>query len=95
MPIKSFAHKGAEDVFYAGRSRRIGVQYSRRMKIALDALDAATCAADLRGSYGFHSLSGRLSGWYAMSISANWRLIFRFTNGDAGDVIDVNFVDYH
>ena len=95
MAIKRFAHKGVEDVFCTGRSRRIGAAYLKRMKLILDAVDAATCIADLQGAKGFHTLGGDRAGTYAMSVSGNWRLTFRFENGDTGDVVDVDFEDYH
>jgi proteic killer suppression protein len=95
MAIKSFSHKGVEEVFYTGRSRRIGTEFRKRMSLILDAIDGATCVADLRGARGFHALTGDRSGTYAMSVSGNWRLTFRFEHGDSGDVLDVDFEDYH
>lgn len=95
MAIKSFSHKGAEEVFYTGRSRRIGAEFRKRMSLILDAIDSATCVADLRGARGFHALTGDRSGTYAISVSGNWRLTFRFVHGDSGDVLDVDFEDYH
>ena len=95
MAIKTFAHKGAEEVFYSGRSRRVGAEFRKRMSLILDAIDGATCVADLRGARGFHALTGDRSGTYAMSVSGNWRLTFRFEHGDSGDVLDVDFEDYH
>jgi len=95
MAIKSFSHKGAEEVFYSGRSRRIGAEFHKRMSLILDAIDGATCVADLRGARGFHALTGDRSGAYAMWVSGNRRLTFRFEHGDSGDVLDVDFEDYH
>ena len=43
-------------------------------------------------TFRLHSLKGELKGSYAVSVRANWRIIFRFENGDA---FDVDFVDYH
>jgi plasmid maintenance system killer protein len=52
MSIKSCAHKGAEEVFCTGRSRRIGPEFHKRMSLILDAIDSATCVRDLRGARG-------------------------------------------
>jgi toxin HigB-1 len=93
MSIESFAHKGVEEVFCTGRSRRIGSEFHKRMSLILDAIDGATCVGDLHGARGFHALTGDRSGSFAMSISGNWRLTFRFENGDKGDVLDIDF--YH
>lgn len=95
MSIKSFAHKGVEEVFRAGQSRRIGSDFHRRMSLILDAMEGATCVGDLRGARGFHALVGDRSGTFAMSVSGNWRLTFRFDHGDEGDILDVDFEDYH
>ena len=40
----------------------------------------------------FHQLTKDLAGFYSVSVSGNWRLIFRFEKTDA---MDVNYVDYH
>lgn len=39
-----------------------------------------------------HQLKGDLAGFYAVSVSGNWRVIFRFEDGQA---IDVDLIDYH
>jgi len=95
MSIKSFAHRGVEELFEIGRSRRIGTDYRRRMLLILDALNAATGVDDLRNARGFHALTGDRAGSFAMSVSGNWRLTFRFEQGDKGDILDVDFEDYH
>jgi toxin HigB-1 len=95
MAIKSFAHKGVEEVFHTGHSRRIGPEFHQRMSLILDALDGATEAKDLRGARGFHVLQGARSGTFAMAVSGNWRLTFRFEHGEVGEILDVDFEDYH
>jgi proteic killer suppression protein len=65
------------------------------MSLILDAIDGATCVGDLRGARGFHPLRGDRAGSFAVSVSGNWRLTFRFERGDEGDVLDVDFEDYH
>lgn len=95
MSIKSFANRGVEEVFSTGRSRRIGSEFHKRMGLILDAMDGATCAGDLRGARGFHALVGDRAGSFAVSVSGNWRLTFRFEHGQEGDIVDVDFEDYH
>jgi proteic killer suppression protein len=94
MSIETFAHKGVQEIFLTGRSRRIGAEFHKRMSLILDAIDGATCASDLRAAHGFHPLTGDRSGSFAMSVSGNRRLTFRFEHGDRGDVLDVDFEDY-
>lgn len=45
-----------------------------------------------RREYGLHRLTGDRSGLWAVTVSANWRIVFRFEDGD---VYDVNLIDYH
>lgn len=42
--------------------------------------------------FRLHALSGSLRGHYAVRVSANWRVTFRFEDGDA---VDVDYTDYH
>jgi len=95
MSIKRFTHKGVEEVFCTGRSRNIGAEFHKRMSLLLDAIDGAAGASDLRGARGFHVLRADRSGTFAMWVSGNRRLTFRFEHGDEGDVLDVDFEDYH
>ena len=97
MSIKGngFINKGVEEVFLTGRSRHIGAEFHKRMGLILDAIDGATSVADLAGARGFHALQGPRAGTFAMKVSGNRRLTFRFEHGDKGDVLDVNFEDYH
>lgn len=56
-------------------------------------LDVAVVPADLNlPGYGLHPLKGKLKNFWALKVSGNWRIIFRFKDGDA---FDVNLIDYH
>ena len=72
-------------------------RYSRLGAVALpvDALDGATGVVDLRGIRGFHAVEGDRVGTFAMLVSGNMRLTFRFERGATGNVLDVDFEDYH
>jgi len=95
MSIKTFAHKGLREVFETGKSKKIGAGYLKRIEIILSALDGATALGDLRNAHGFHALKGGRAGEYAMRVSGNMRITFRFEQGDTGDIIDADFEDYH
>jgi toxin HigB-1 len=95
MALRTFAHKGVEEIFITSSSRRIGPEFHRRIALMLDAIDAATGPADLRGAHGFHALRGDRAGSFAMAVSGNHRLTFRFEHGTNGEVLDVDFEDYH
>jgi toxin HigB-1 len=65
----------------------------RRRRI-LVALDTASLVSELRRFPGWrlHELTGELGGHWSISVSANWRVVFRF---DAGDASEVTLIDYH
>lgn len=91
--IRSFRHKGLARYFTKDDHRGIDAQHEARIRRILDRLDAAVRPDDMNlPGYGFHPLKGTLRGAFAVSVSGNWRITFRFDDGDA---IDVNLEDYH
>lgn len=58
----------------------------------MDALEEADAPGNLRGASGLHRLGGDLDGFWAVKVSRNWRIWFRF---EGGDVWDVTLDDYH
>ena len=91
--IRSFKHKGLERYFTKSDQRGILAQSAARIERMLDRLDASAAPADMDvPGYRFHPLKGARAGEYAVSVSGNWRIVFRF---DGEDAIDVNFEDYH
>ncbi|MEK7705621.1 MAG: type II toxin-antitoxin system RelE/ParE family toxin [Myxococcota bacterium] len=91
--LKSFVHKGLEDLFYDGSKRGVQPQHAAKLTLILDRLDAAGSVGDMDfpGS-GLHPLKGKLKGLWAVKVSGNWRVIFRFEGGNA---YEVSYVDYH
>ena len=64
-----------------------------RIAVALADLDSANRPTDLdMPAYRLHRLKGRMKDYWSISISGNWRITFRFREGD---VYDVDLVDYH
>ncbi|MDX1588303.1 MAG: type II toxin-antitoxin system RelE/ParE family toxin [Oleiphilaceae bacterium] len=64
-----------------------------RLRDRLTVLDAATCLDDIAVSnWGLHPLTGKLRGHYAIKVSGNWRLYFRFRDGN---VSLLDYGDYH
>jgi proteic killer suppression protein len=65
----------------------------RKIRQILAALHAAETIEALRlPTFGLHPLKGDLRGFWAVTVRANWRIIFQFENGKASDV---DLVDYH
>ena len=64
-----------------------------RIRIILAALDAANAIDAMnRPSFPLHPLKGDWKGYWAVTVRANWRIVFRFEEGSA---FDVDLVDYH
>lgn len=91
--IVTFRHKGLENFFYDGATRGIQVKHARRLKLILDVLDAATKVQDVGfpGSQ-LHPLEPKSAQRWAVSVSGNWRVTFRFVDEKA---YEVNYEDYH
>ena len=64
-----------------------------RLRLILAQLNAATGPGDMAlPGLRLHPLKGNLRGWYAVTVSGNWRVVFRFEGSDAADV---DYLDYH
>lgn len=92
--IKSFADKQTKELFLTGKSRRLQPDLVRRAIRRLEYIDLATCMNDLKAppSNRLHALIGDREGQYSISINDQWRICFRFTEGDA---YNVGITDYH
>jgi proteic killer suppression protein len=95
--IASFSDAATEALYHGGRASRfrsIPPQVRDAALRKLDVLDAAVQLDELKRPPGNHleALTGNLSGFYSIRINRQWRLIFRWRNGDA---FDVAIADYH
>ena len=91
--IKSFRHKGLENFFTTGSKRGIKPEQAIRLKQILFRLQFAEKIEDMGfpGS-GLHPLKGKMQRHWAVRVSGNWRIIFRF---EGGHVLEVDYGDYH
>ncbi|MFL9825321.1 type II toxin-antitoxin system RelE/ParE family toxin [Rhodoplanes sp. SY1] len=91
--IESFRHKGLKKLYEDDDRSRLPPELVERIRDILAALDAATTIEGLdRPSLRLHPLKGKLKGFWAVTVRANWRIVFRFRDGTA---YDVDFLDYH
>lgn len=91
--IKSFRHKGLGRFFESGDHSRINAQHAAKLARILDRLDASVSSRDLNlPGYHLHQLSGKEKGTWSVWVTGNWRVTFRF---EEGDVVDVDYRDYH
>ena len=91
--IKSFKHKGLQKFFETGSKAGIQAAHAARLSVQLGLLNEITDIKqmDMPG-WRLHSLSGNLKNHWSITVNGNWRLTFKFENGDA-EVVD--YQDYH
>ena len=91
--IESIRHKGLKALFEDDDPGKVGPEHARRLRIILSALAAAETIKDMdQPTFRLHPLKGDLKGSWAVTVRANWRVVFRFDDGRASDV---DLVDYH
>ena len=91
--IGSFHHKGLERLYRDDDRKLLPPQLVARIREILTALEAAETIKGLnRPTFRLHPLKGDRKGFWAVTVRANWRIVFRFVDGKA---LDVDFVDYH
>ena len=91
--IGSIRHRGLKTFYERGSARHLNSKQLPRIRRILTVLNAAETieGLDLPG-WRLHALKGDLKGFWSVTVSGNWRIIFRFKDGEAGDV---DLVDYH
>jgi len=92
--IKTFANRTTEELYRTGSARKVPADVARRALRKLEAVHAASQVTDLRVPPGnrLHSLKGDRAGQHAISVNDQWRICFRFEDGDA---YEVEFCDCH
>ncbi|MDP1593645.1 MAG: type II toxin-antitoxin system RelE/ParE family toxin [Gallionella sp.] len=92
--IQNFATYETEPFYTTGKSRRLPTEILKRAAMRLIQLNAATRIEDLRlpPSNKLEALTHDRAGQWSIRINDQWRVCFRFENGDA---LDVEIVDYH
>jgi toxin HigB-1 len=91
--IRSIRHKGLKCLHEEDDSRGVNVEHADKLRDILARLDAAGDISDMDlPGFRLHPLKGEFKGLWAVIVRANGRVIFRIANGD---VLDVDYVDYH
>lgn len=92
--IKTFADKRTHEPYLTGKAKRFPPDVSSRAVRKLEYVDLATSLDDLRVPPGnrLHRLEGDRKGQHSISVNDQWRICFRFEDGDA---FDVEICDYH
>ena len=90
--IQKIRHKGLKKLYEDDSAAKVNPDHADKLRRILARLDAASEPQDLDlPGYRLHKLKGEYEGYWAVDVSGNWRVVFRFEGGHA---TDVDFVDY-
>jgi proteic killer suppression protein len=92
--IKSFADRRTQELYTTGKAKRFAASIAKRAARKLEFIDLAARLDDLKVPPGnrLHALEGDRKGQHSISVNDQWRISFRFADGDA---YDVEICDYH
>lgn len=91
--IRSFRHRGLKRLFERGEAAQVRADMREKIENILAVLDAATASENMNlPGFRLHPLKGELRGFWAVTVRANWRVIWRF---DGADAVDVDLIDYY
>ena len=91
--IRSIRHKGLKRLHEDDDPRGVLMEHAEKLRDILARLDAAGDISDMAlPGFRLHPLKGEFKGLWAVTVRANWRVIFRIANRD---VFEVDYVDCH
>ena len=91
--IRSFRHRGLKRLYERGDRSRVGADMLDKIENILAKLDTSDMAEKMDlPSFRLHPLKGDLRGYWAVTVRANWRIVWRH---DGEDAVDVDLIDYH
>ena len=91
--IETISHKGLSLLFAYDNVSKLSPHLVERIREIMSMLDAAERIEQLDiPGYRLHKLTGEFKGYHSIRVNANYRIIFRFVDGN---VFDVDYIDYH
>jgi len=91
--IRSFRHRGLKRLFERGEKGQVRADMLDKIENILAVLDRANDPEKMNlPGFRLHSLKGELRGFWAVTVRANWRIVWRFEGADA---VDIDLIDYH
>ncbi|MBD6617740.1 Killer protein [Komarekiella sp. 'clone 1'] len=91
--IQTFQNKALENLFRENFNKGVSANLEKKIRIRLEVIDSALIVEDIRlPGYDLHELKGDRKGTWSIKVSGNWRITFKFEDGDA---YAVNLEDYH
>ncbi len=94
LMIESIAHKGLRLLWEKNDPSKLPPEQIEKIKRILSAINAAKTLEPLRmvPGYKLHPLTGDLKGFWAIWVTGNYRICFKFEDGNA---YEINYLDYH
>ena len=91
--IVSISHKGLRMYYEKGIGNKLPSEQLKKIALIFDALDAIVTENDIVClGFGIHKLKGEYDGYWALTITGNYRIIFRYYEVD---IYDIDYIDYH
>jgi proteic killer suppression protein len=91
--IRSIRHRGLRRLYEDNDPCGVLAEHAEKLRDILARLDTTRVVTDMDlPGFRLHPLRGNLRGYWAVTVRANWRVIFRFAEGEASEV---DYVDYH
>ncbi len=91
--IQTFKNKALEKLLKENTSKGIPKGLEKKIRIRLEVIDSALIIDDIRlPGYDLHELKGDRKEIWSIKVSGNWRITFRFEDGEA---YDLDLEDYH
>jgi len=91
--IQSIRHKGLRLYYEKGESSKLPREQWTKLSMLLSALDAVSSENDIKAlAHGIHQLKGKYKSFWSLTVTGNYRLVFRWASPD---IHDVDYLDYH
>ncbi len=96
MHLVRFRHKGLRQLHEGGNAKAVSAAMTDKLRKLLFALETAETLEQLGRFPGWkpHPLKGDLKGFWSLTVTGNWRLVFRYDE-NTNAVSDIDLIDYH
>jgi proteic killer suppression protein len=94
--LSGFRHKGLSRLYQEDDARMLSASHVDKLRKILFAMDAARNLEQLRRFPGWrlHALKGGMAGYWSLTVSGNWRLVFRYDES-VNAASEIDLIDYH
>ena len=96
MRLTGFRHKGLRQLYEDDNAKGVPATMADKLCKLLLALETADNLEQMRLFPGWklHPLKGDLKGFWSLTVTGNWRLVFRYTRAE-NQASDIDLIDYH